>query len=388
LTCVVIPDSVKSIGTDAFKCCSYVGVECTKDGYVQQYFTDNKKTISSSDIEFKTFVKQLSVSSKTLTIFKDKTARISVSVSPSNATDSTVAWSSSNENVATVENGKVTAKGKGTAIITCATKDGSNLTASCKVTVRQAVTGIKLSKSKATILKGKTCSIKATVAPSDAYNKNVTWTSSNKKVATVSSSGKVTAIAAGTANITCKAKDGSGVKVVCKVTVKQLVTKIKLNKTKATVLKGKTLVLKATVSPTKASNKKVSWKSSNTKIATVSASGKVTAKKNGTVTITCTAKDGSKKTAKCKITVKQPVTKIKLNKTKATIKKGKTVVLKATIAPKNAASKKVTWTSSNKKVATVTKTGKVVAKKKGTTVITCKASDGSGKKVTCKITVK
>jgi uncharacterized protein YjdB len=146
------------------------------------------------------------------------------------------------------------------------------------------------------------------------------------------------------------------------------------------------VTLKATVSPSDATDKAVTWKSSNTKVASVSSNGKVTAKKVGTATITCTTKDG-KKTYTCKITVKTPVTKVKLSKTKATLKKGKSVKLKATVTPSKAY-QKVTWKSSNTKVATVSSSGKVTAKKKGTATITCTAADGSGKKVTCKITVK
>ncbi len=173
------------------------------------------------------------------------------------------------------------------------------------------------------------------------------------------------------------------------------VTSIKLNKTKATLTrtsknKMPTLTLKATVSPADATNPAVTWKSSNTKVAKVSKSGKVTAVGKGTCTITCKAKDGSGVKATCKITVKDKlVTKITLNKIAASVKKGRTLqLLVKTIKPADAFNKKVTWKSSNKKVAVVDKNGKVRALKKGTCVITCTAADGSGVKATCKITVK
>ena len=164
-----------------------------------------------------------------------------------------------------------------------------------------------------------------------------------------------------------------------------------MNKANASIEKGKTLQLKATVTPTNATTKAVTWKSSNTKIATVSSTGKVTAKATGTVTITCTAKDGSGKKATCKITVIKPTvkaTKITINKTKATLVKGEKISLKATVTPTNATNKAVTWKSSNTKIATVSSTGKVTAKATGTVTITCTAKDGSGKKATCKITVR
>jgi len=250
------------------------------------------------------------------------------------------------------------------------------------------VTKITLNKTLVTIKKGSTYTLKATVSPSNATNKGLSWKSSNTKVATVSSSGKVTAKGKGSCSITVTAKDGSGKKATCKVTVGQPVTKVTLNKTIVTLKKGSTYTLKATVAPSNATNKGLSWKSSNTKVATVSSSGKVTAKGKGSCTITATAKDGSGKKATCKVTVGQPVTRVTLNKTGITLKKGKTYTLKATVSPSNATNKGLSWKSSNTKVATVSSSGKVTAKGKGSCSITATAKDGSGKKVTCKVTVK
>ncbi len=170
---------------------------------------------------------------------------------------------------------------------------------------------------------------------------------------------------------------------------------IELNKTKATLTrtskkKNPTLTLKATVSPADASNPAVTWKSSNTKVAKVSKSGKVTAVGKGTCTITCTSADGSKIVAKCKITVKnKPVTQITLNKKTASLKKGKTLqLLVKAIKPADAFNQKVTWKSSDKKIATVDGNGKVTALKKGTCTIFCTSADGSKIVAKCKITVK
>lgn len=167
------------------------------------------------------------------------------------------------------------------------------------------VNRITLNKTSSKLFLGKTTTINATVSPSNANNKGVKWTSSNSKVATVDSKGVVTAKGVGTATITCTAKDGSNVKATCKITVSRPVTKITLNKTKANIKKGKKLTLRASVSPFFATNKNVTWKSSNPSVATVNSKGVVTAKKAGTVTITCTAADGSKVKATCKITVKK-----------------------------------------------------------------------------------
>lgn len=343
-------------------------------------------------------VTQIQLSQTRASLNEGKELQLTATVLPANATNQSLTWSSSVEGVATVDpTGKVTAIKAGTTVITATAKDDSGISASCTVQVTVPtvkVTGITLNKTTASVVKGKTVALTATVTPDTATDKTIKWTTSNKNVATVSTDGVVTAVAAGTATITAIAADDSGVKATCKITVTNpvvKVTKVTLNKTTASVVKGKTLTLKATVTPTNATNKNVTWKSSNSKVAKVDEkSGVVTAVAAGTATITCTAADGSGKSAACKITVKNPpvkVTKLKINKTSVDLLKGKTVQLKVTVTPSNATNKAVTWTSSNKRIATVTSNGLVKAVRTGTVTITAKAKDGSGKKVTCKINV-
>ena len=156
-----------------------------------------------------------------------------------------------------------------------------------------------------------------------------------------------------------------------------------------TLKKGKSFTLKTKVSVSgKKVSKAVTYKSSNKKVATVNAKGKITAKKKGTATITVYSKADKKKTCKIKVTVGTPVTKVKLNKTKANLNVGKSLTLKTTLSPKKPSNKGIIWKSSNTKVATVTSKGVVKAKKAGTVKITATAKDGSGKKATCKVTVK
>ncbi|MDD5889314.1 MAG: Ig-like domain-containing protein, partial [Ruminococcus sp.] len=177
-----------------------------------------------------------------------------------------------------------------------------------KPTVKKVVK-VSLSKKSVVLVKGRSTTVKATVSPSNAGNKKLKWTTSNSKVAVVNSQGKITAKGRGNATIKAMALDGSNKYATVKVTVKQPVTSVKLNRNSAILkvkgkAKQKTVTLKATVNPKNANNKAVSWKSSNTKIATVAQNGKVTAKKKGTCYIYATAKDGRKKSAKCKIVVK------------------------------------------------------------------------------------
>ena len=257
-----------------------------------------------------------------------------------------------------------------------------------------AVSGVALNKKVATINVGKTVTVKATVTPANAANKTLAWTSSNTKIATVSN-GVVKGVKAGRVVITAKTTDGSNISATCTVTVKQPVTSISLSK-KATMYTGKKLTLKAKVNPANASNKALTWKSYNTKIAKVASNGVVTGVKAGTVKITATAKDDSRKSATCTVTVRQSVSKITLSKTNVVLpKKGSSYNVKVTVAPKNAYNKNVAVKSAKTKVAKVSastvksgKTVKITAVKKGTTKVVFTAKDGSKKSATCKVTVK
>ena len=167
-----------------------------------------------------------------------------------------------------------------------------------------AVTGVSLDNTTLSLETGKTGTLKATVAPDNATNKSVSWSSDNTDVATVDSSGKVTAVKAGTAKITVKTTDGSKT-AVCTVTVKDPVvpvTSVTLDKTELSVEEGASGQLTAAVVPGNATDKTVTWKSGNDATATVDQNGKVTGVKAGTCNIVATTKDGAK-TAQCAVTV-------------------------------------------------------------------------------------
>ncbi len=235
---------------------------------------------------------------------------------------------------------------------------------------------------------GKAGTLRATVKPTNATNKALVWKTSNAKVVTVTQTGKIAAKGIGSCTITATAKDGSGKRASCKIVVNRAVSSIKLNVTAVKWASGRTGTLKATVSPSNAENKAVSWKSSNTKIVTVDSTGKFTTKAKGNATVTCTAKDGSGKKATCKFVVLQGVTSIKLNYTAKTIYTiGNRFGLKATVSPATAYNKAVTWSSSNTAVATVNTNGTVTAKSSGMATITATAKDGTGKKASCVVTV-
>lgn len=230
-----------------------------------------------------------------------------------------------------------------------------------------SVTSVSLDRSSISMKEGSTEWLTASVYPTNATNKNVTWSSSNTSVASVSSYGQVSAKSAGTATITCRAADGSGKYATCRVSVESAtvyVSSITLNKTSVSLNVGGTSQLSASVYPTTATNRSVSWTSDDTSVATVSSNGLVTAKSAGTAVITCKAKDGSGKKTTCTIIVKEPVkpASITLSKTKATLAEGESLQLTATVTPSDANNKTVTWMSDNTDVATVTANGLVTAK--------------------------
>ena len=350
---------------------------------------DGSNLTAQCIVTVKQYATSISLSETNVTICTGNTLQLTATVLPTTTSNPSVTWSSSNTSVATVSSsGVVTAKSTGAAVITAKTADGSNLSASCNVTVKQLATSILLNLTDATIYTGNTLQLTATVSPSSTSNPSVTWCSSNTSVATVSSSGVVTAKSTGTAVITAKTADGSNLSASCNVTVKQLATSISLNKTSETLYMGNTLQLIATVYPNSTSDKSVSWTSSNTAVATVSSDGLVTPKSTGTATIIVRTKDGSNLTAQCVVTVKQLASSISLNKVSATLYLNQTLQLAATVSPSNATDKSVVWSSSNNSIATVSSTGLVTAIATGNATITATTADGSDLSATCVITVK
>lgn len=238
--------------------------------------------------------------------------------------------------------------------------------------------------------KGSTATLKATVNPSNAISKKVIWTSSNKKVATVNSKGIVKAVSKGSATITVKTASGSK-KATCKIKVGgTAVTGVKTTSA-LTLNKNGTAELKANVSPSKASNKAVTWKSSDTSVVTVSSVGIVKAVGDGSATITVTTKDGAK-TATCEITVKPAapttiaVTGVTLTPAKAALEIGETQQLAATVAPADATNKAVSYASDDEAVATVDDNGLITAVGAGSATITVTTVDGR-KTAACDVTV-
>ena len=348
-----------------------------------------KVTVKDKEIN----VTEVKLNKTETTILVGASETLVATVLPENATNQKVSWKSSDEAVATVDDkGKVTGIKAGEATITVTTEDGGK-TATCKVTVTDKevnVTEVKLNKTQTSILVGASETLVATVLPENATNQKVSWKSSNEAVATVDANGKVTGIKAGEAVITVTTEDG-GMTATCKVyvnTATVAVTGVMLNKTETTILEGSSETLVATVLPENATNRNVSWKSSDEAVATVDANGKVTGVKAGEAVITVTTEDG-KKTNTCKVTVKSNTVNVRgvvLNKTSISIPIGEDETLAAKVLPENATNQNVTWSCKNPEIASVDANGKVTGIKAGMTIVTVTTEDG-GKTADCAVNV-
>lgn len=335
-------------------------------------------------------VSPVSVSSVTLnrsqlTVNKGSSYCLTATVCPSNASNSSLSWCSSNTNVATVINGRVTGVGKGTATITAMAMDGSGKSDTCEVKVKVPVSSISVSSYCNPMNVGDVCLLSVSVYPYDADNRGVCWTSSKTNVVTVTSGGIVTAKSPGTAIITATAADGSGTHGCTEITVNKVgVTCLRLSKNQLSMDKNTGIELTAWVGPDNATNKSVRWSSSNSRVAEVN-NGCVTANDGGTATITATSDDNSKCFDTCEINVKVPVESITIyyqallpDALDTQLYVGESQLYEASVLPANATNKCIHWESSNTSVATVTSGGIVTARKAGTATIMAKATDGSG----------
>jgi uncharacterized protein YjdB len=365
---------------------------------------DGNKTATCAVVVPAIPVTGVSLDNTALTLTIGAKSELIATVLPRNATNSAVRWRSSDTSVVKIESvdwatALVTAKAAGSATITVVTVDG-NKTATCVVVVPVIpVTGVSLSATSLSLNSGAVAQLIATLLPDNATDKTVTWKSSDTTVARTDASGLtclVKAVGAGTAIITVT--NGSGVSATCVVTVTATdipVMGVLLSDANLTLNKGDTTQLTASVRPADATNKKVSWRSSNSSVVTVAATpdgGQCTVKAVGigSATITVTTDEGYK-TDTCKVTVKVPVTGVSLNDASLTLNMGSTAQLIASVRPADAMNKAITWRSSNSSVATVAATtdGQCTVKAvgAGSATITVTTDDGD-KTATCEVTVK
>ena len=344
-------------------------------------------------------ITSVEVNPDTASVKKGETQSFTANVTGTGDYNNTVTWSvidktSSGTTISDSGTLAVAADENATALTVKATSKGDSTksdTATVTVEEAVAVTGVTVDPETLTLTAGGAAeTLTATVLPTDAANKDVTWASNNETVATVAN-GVVTPLAAGQAIITVKTVDGN-YQATCTVNVNAAtvaVTSVSVDPETLTLTAGgATGTLTATVLPTEATNKDVTWASNNEAVATV-ADGVVTPIGAGQAIITVKTVDGSK-TATCTVTVQAaavPVTGVKLNKTSTTLVVGGSETLYATVEPATATNKNVIWSSDKHSVATVDTIGNVKAVGVGTATITVTTEDGN-KTAACTVTVQ
>lgn len=321
-------------------------------------------------------VSSLSLSPKTIELELNdfKPVQLIAKIRPEDAEDKTVQWSSTNEAVAKVAGGLVSAVGIGDALIIAHTLDGA-LEDTCKVTVNCKVTGVKLSEHKATLKVGGSEQLVAEVLPANAGDKTVIWESSDPSVATVSDEGLVTALASGLTEVSVSTA-GREFSETCVVTVEKDATGISLNETSLLMVVEQSVQLYATVKPDGVTNDKVRWSSTDENVASVSDEGLVTAKNAGEAFICATSQDGGFHD-KCFVKVRSKVEGITITGDATSVYIGEKLRLKYSITPADAANVDIVWSSEDTKKATVDQDGVVTGVAKAESVkIRASTSDG------------
>ena len=255
----------------------------------------DESTRRSSIELFDTPIRSVSIDRATVSVRVGDTFQVGAVIVPADAHNRAVTWRSSDTNIATVNsNGVITGVNPGTATITVTTAQGGHTsTSTVTVTPRHVpVNTVTFQANAASLRTGENFTFNATIAPADATERTLTWTSNNTAVATVDSQGRVTAVGAGTATITATATNNRTATATVTVTYAHPVTSITLDRSAVTLTAGNTTDMVATVLPSNASNRTVTWTTSNANIATVSTTGRITAVAAGTATITATASSG------------------------------------------------------------------------------------------------
>ncbi|RDY30882.1 Ig-like domain-containing protein [Lachnotalea glycerini] len=297
-----------------------------------------------------------------------KTQTLSATVLPSNATDATITYQSSDTNIASVlSTGEVKAIAKGTVTITVS---AGAISKSIQITVNEVkvivATEIDLGDYQASMAVGEKQLLSATVLPTDTTDQTLTYQSSNEKVATINELGRIIAVSVGTANITvtCGTAENS-FQLTVKKTNDIAVTDIEIGNYEKEMYVDKTQTLSTTVKPSTATDTTVTYSSSNTGVATVLPTGEVKGIGKGTTSITVQAGEISKS---IEITVKVATTKIAVNKNYVILKPEDEFKLTASALPSDA-DQAMTYESTDKDIAIVTASGTISAKSIGTTSI-------------------
>lgn len=319
-----------------------------------------------------------------LKLLINEEANLHAEVYPDTLTDKSVTWESSDNEIVSVDNnGKIVAKSGGKAVITAVSVNG-NLKDSCVVDVVVPVTGIQQKDDHVVINIGEERQLEAAFEPDNATNQMVTWSSSDSEIVSVDESGLIRANNEGTAKIIATSDDG-GFITECEVTVVIPVEAVHLDEKEMQLTVGETARMRATVLPESATNKDISWTTSDESVVSVDEDGNVNALSAGTAVITAVSVDGDKSDS-CIVTVPVSVSGVEMESDSVTVDINSETILKATVYPENAANKNITWISSDENVASIDNNGVLTAKEVGIAEITVTTEDGSFT-ATCQVIV-
>ena len=338
-------------------------------------------------------VQQITLTPSASSVVVGESLQITAKVLPENATNATLKWKITPENVLkpTAVLGQFTAQQVGEALVRAEAADGSGITAECKVVVKpRLVQAISLNATQKHLIIGDSFTLTATLSPENATNRNVIWKLVSGNAISLSNTGVIQAKKVGEALVRAEAADGSGTTAECKVVVKpRLVQSISLNATQKELIIGDSFTLTATLSPENTTNRNVIWKLVSGDAISLSNTGVIQAKKVGEALVRAEAADGSGITAECKVVVKpRLVQTISLNSTKKDLLVGESFALTATVMPENATNRNVIWKLVSGDAISLSNTGVIQAKKVGEALVRAEAADGSSISAECKVVVK
>ena len=316
-----------------------------------------------------------------------KSQTVSAVCKPSDATNRKWKMTTSDDSVVRVSGTSLTGRSAGECLITVQSEQNPEVYQSFRALVVQPVNKIKVSSDVKSFYVGESIQLDVEVGPANATIKGVTWSSDRPDNASVDEYGVVTGVSKGNAVITAKAADGSGYYGTFTVTVKQQPEELRLNKTDVDLKTGNYVTLTATILPDTTNDKTVVWSSSDSSVAKVSTSGRVTAVSPGVAIITCESKTHPEIYAQAVVRVYQPVTKVAFTDKAPYVGVGETIYLNWTVTPDYATDTSVTFSTNKESIVHVGQDGSVTGLKRGEAYVYATANDGSGKKATIKVTV-
>lgn len=315
-----------------------------------------------------------------------KTVYMQVNVTPRTVKNKKVALTVDNSEVVRVKGTNLTALQAGETVLTITSEEDPSVALQYRIVVIQPITRLTVNASAKSVAVGGTMELTPVYAPENATRKQVTWASGNEQIATVDANGVVTGVKRGTTRITAMAADGSNVRTNINIAVTQNAEEITLDPAELTIDVGRSAVIRPTVLPKDANNRKVVWSSSDESVAKVNASGRVTGVALGDCEIICVSEEIGTVQAKAVVHVQQPVLKVTFGEAPS-VYNGETAKLTWTVEPANASNPTLKFSSADERIATVSEDGTITGISGGDVYIRAVTTDGSNRQARIKVQV-